>query len=121
MNEPGIITAITARAVLADLRHRGFAVVVRGDMVSVTPGPEPLTDADRQAIRACKAELLAALTAPPIVAAPPQHPRPVYLPCSCPTAVCWPCCNRPCERCGKPTGSAFIRRCVSCGELPDGA
>src|SRR5262249_55926824 len=64
MKEPGIITAIPARAVLAGLRDRGFIVVVRDGKIGVTPGPEPLTDADRLAIRINKDGMLAALGAP---------------------------------------------------------
>jgi hypothetical protein len=57
---------------------------------------------------------------------PPQAParrdgRPAhYLPCVCPDQVCWPCFNRPCVVCGKPTGSALIQTCTACGmTLPD--
>lgn len=27
---------------------------------------------------------------------------------------CWRCCNRLCETCGRPTGSAFIALCLLC-------
>lgn len=33
---------------------------------------------------------------------------------------CWRCCDRPCVECGRPTGSAFIQRCVVCGHRFDG-
>jgi len=61
------------------------------------------------------------VTATEVTAVPsPEQPGPTYLPCRCKAGrICWPCCNRPCEVCGKLTGSAFIRRCVLCGELPD--
>jgi hypothetical protein len=109
---------VAATELLADLAGRGFVLAREGDGIRVTPASR-LTDADRKLIRDHKPELLAAIAVPPPVAAPPQHPQPVYLPCSRPSAICWACCNRPCEVCGKATGSAFIRRCVSCGELPD--
>ncbi len=78
----------------------------------------------RQAVAERRADLLALLRrgserAP--APAPPQRFSPSYLPCKCPSAVCWRCCNRPCEVCGKPTGSAFIRRCLLCENLPDPA
>jgi hypothetical protein len=116
---------LQATELVAGLRRRGFAISAKGDGVLVSPASK-LTDADRQAIRASKAELLAALAAEASAETPPgqatvvRH-RPTYLPCSCPSGVCWPCCNRPCEVCGAPTGSAFIRRCGRCGELPDAA
>lgn len=28
--------------------------------------------------------------------------------------VCWTCQNRPCESCGRPTGSPFIANCDPC-------
>ncbi len=33
---------------------------------------------------------------------------------------CWRCCDRPCVDCGRPTGSAFIQRCVPCGHRFNG-
>jgi hypothetical protein len=35
---------------------------------------------------------------------------------------CWKCCDRPCEVCGRSTGSAFIRTCSArCADtIPDG-
>jgi hypothetical protein len=32
-------------------------------------------------------------------------------------ARCWVCHDRQCVGCGRPTGSAFIASCVSCGRL----
>jgi hypothetical protein len=29
--------------------------------------------------------------------------------------ICWWCHDRPCQRCGRYTGSAFIASCVACG------
>jgi hypothetical protein len=50
------------------------------------------------------------------VAAP--HPRADHrLPCCCPAAICYRCWDRPCENCGRPTGSASIRTCFACGHL----
>jgi hypothetical protein len=112
---------VTAADLLAGLTRQGFTFAPEGDGIRVTPASR-LTEADRQAIRANKAELLAMLVSVPTAATPPlARPRPVYLPCCCPSEVCWRCCNRPCEVCGRPTGSAFIRQCVLCGGLPDSA
>jgi hypothetical protein len=33
---------------------------------------------------------------------------------------CWACCDRHCCDCGRPTGSAFIARCVACGHRLSG-
>jgi hypothetical protein len=44
-----------------------------------------------------------------------KKPKAHYLPCGCPTEICWPCCNRPCVMCGKLTGSAFLSLCTRCG------
>jgi hypothetical protein len=103
------------------LAGRGFAAELRGDTIRVSPASQ-LTDTDRQAIRTHKAELIALLRPASVPAPKPftftERPRPVYLPCSCPTGICWPCHNRPCEMCGKPTGSAFISQCLMCEQLP---
>ena len=34
---------------------------------------------------------------------------------------CWQCHDRSCARCGRPTGSAFIRLCIGCGTREDAA
>ena len=33
---------------------------------------------------------------------------------------CWRCCDRACSECGRPTGSAFIATCCSCGHAFNG-
>jgi hypothetical protein len=33
---------------------------------------------------------------------------------------CWRCHDRPCVNCGRPTGSAFIQRCIACGHAFNG-
>ncbi len=33
---------------------------------------------------------------------------------------CLRCCDRPCVDCGRPTGIAFIQRCVACGHRFNG-
>ena len=53
----------SAAGLLADLSARGFAVAAAGDGLRVTPAGR-LSEADREAIRAHKAELLALLLTP---------------------------------------------------------
>jgi hypothetical protein len=50
----------SASTLLADLRRRGFSVGVEANGIRISPASQ-LTDADRQAIRAHKADLLAVL------------------------------------------------------------
>jgi hypothetical protein len=33
---------------------------------------------------------------------------------------CWRCCDGPCVDCGRPTGSAYIARCIPCGHRFNG-
>jgi hypothetical protein len=62
-----------------------------------------------------KGELLGLLAGPT-----PAGPGPA--PGRCPNcrrpldakARCWRCCDRACESCGRPTGSAFIALCLLC-------
>jgi hypothetical protein len=98
--------------IITNLAARDVTLTLDGDNIKVRAPAGALTDADRQLIRSHKADLIAALRTVT------RASTPTRLPCSCP-AICWPCCNRPCEMCGKPTGSAFIRRCSACGNLPD--
>jgi hypothetical protein len=104
---------------LDELRRRGFRLASEAGRLAVQPASQ-LTPELRAAITAHRAELLDLLGQPPVPAAAPGVPvtplRHEYrLPCACPAAVCWRCCNRPCEVCGKPTGSALIRTCYLCG------
>jgi|GEM_PF-4867504 len=62
---------MSAAALLSELNARGFRLIANPPAVRVIPGSR-LTDADRQAIRACKAELLRLLTQPE----PPPKPEP---------------------------------------------
>jgi hypothetical protein len=101
---------------LAQLRAQGFRLWLDADRLGVQPASK-LTPDLRAAITSHRADLLTSLAEeqhPPSPGPdqPPQDPR---LPCLCPDAVCWRCCNRPCELCGHPTGSAFIRTCTLCG------
>ncbi len=109
----------TAAVLLADLRRQGFTLAPAGNGIWVRPASR-LSPEMRQAIAAHRSALLALLgespappPAPTVPVALPQHDH--RLPCVCPAGVCWRCCNRPCEVCGQPTGSAFIRTCCGCG------
>jgi hypothetical protein len=112
-------------ATAADLmdRCRGFGITLylEGDELRFRGPRGAMTPELRQVVADNKAALVALLRPPPSLASavPAERPQSVYLPCSCPTGVCWPCCNRPCEVCGRPTGSAFIRQCVPCGNAPE--
>jgi hypothetical protein len=59
-----------AAQVLNGLRAGGFTVKADGDRLTVSPGGR-LAEADRLAIRAHKAELIALVTAAPRAVAPP--------------------------------------------------
>jgi hypothetical protein len=56
---------MNAHTLLSDFRSRGIALIPNGEKLTVEPASR-LTDADRAAIRAAKAELLAVLTAPAV-------------------------------------------------------
>jgi hypothetical protein len=80
---------------------------------------EALTPAEVAALAAHKGELLTLLAGPT---------EPALEPGCCPSCHrpldargrCWRCCDRTCERCGRPTGSAFIATCCPCGNALDG-
>jgi hypothetical protein len=92
---------------LVVLTERGFVVRAVDDHLIVWPVSR-LTPADRELIRDHRAELLAALTAPP-----PTH---------CPACQrsadrgrCWFCHWRVCSVCRqRDTGSAFLSTCLIC-------
>jgi len=98
---------VTAIDLLADLARQGFSLIPEGDGIRVTPASR-LTGELRQAVMSHKPALLAQL-------------RSQGLKCrGCGRSVdekgrCWRCCNRPCVGCGRPTGTAFIQRCTTCG------
>ena len=96
---------MTAEGLLADCRARGIELIAVGDRLRwrsrARLPPELLAR-----LRDHKAVLLAAL-----------RPRACRT-CGSPTddrRRCWRCCDRPCVDCGRPTGSAFIQRCPTCG------
>jgi hypothetical protein len=96
---------MTPAELLADLRGRGFEVTAAGAWLRVRPASR-LTSADRDAIRG-RLPLLVALAVG--VQACPRCSRTVDE-----RRRCWHCCDRACEGCGRPTGSAFIANCLAC-------
>lgn len=98
--------------VLKTLLGRGCKFRVQYGTLYVTPPKtEPLGESARELIRASKERIVEFITQ--------GHMERLY--CSCgrlydDRRCCWKCCDRPCEICGKKTGSAFIRRCVACGD-----
>jgi hypothetical protein len=114
----------TATDLLDQCRQCGVTLYLDGDVLRFRGPRGAMTAVLRQVLAQHRAELVALLRRPPeqtASSAPVERFKPSYLPCFCPTGRCWRCCNRPCERCGKPTGSAFIRTCIACGFLPDPA
>jgi len=109
---------MSPQELLATLRAKGFQFAAEGSLLAVRPASK-LIPQERAAIAEHRAELLALLSGQPSQPlprdTPNQPPLDHRLPCVCPEDVCWRCCNRPCEECGKPTGSAFIRTCYACG------
>jgi hypothetical protein len=99
-------------------RQQGIVLYLDGEALRYRCPRGALSPELKSALAAGREGLRAHLQGPPPVASS-ERDRPTYLPCCCPSGICWRCCNRPCEVCGKPTGSAFIRRCVVCGQLPD--
>jgi hypothetical protein len=99
----------------------GIRLAAAGEHLELRGSPDAVTPDIRAGAAEHKAELLALLTSSPkeMSLETVERSQATYLPCVCPTGRCWRCCNRPCERCGKPTGSAFIRTCIACGFLPD--
>jgi hypothetical protein len=106
-------------------RRRGITLYLDGAALRYRGPRGALTPELRQVVAEHRADLIALLgkssksPGQQPVAAPVTRSQRTYLPCCCPAGICWPCCNRPCEVCRMPTGSAFIRRCVLCGELSD--
>jgi hypothetical protein len=119
------MTGTTSAVDLLDqCRQRGITLYCDGAELRFRGPTGAMTPELRQALAGRRADVQSLLRraserAP--APAPRQRFAPSYLPCVCPSAVCWPCCNRPCEVCGRPTTSAFIRRCLLCENLPDPA
>jgi hypothetical protein len=92
-------------AVLLDTcRARGIELTASGQRLWLRGPACAVDDALRNELRTHKAELIAKLTS--------NCPG-----CRRPTdekGRCWHCHDRQCETCGKPTGSAFISRCICC-------
>jgi hypothetical protein len=105
---------MTAAQLLSELARQGFTLIAEGDGIRVRPASR-LTEELRQAVRRHKSELLVLLAG-----AGSSGPAPA--PGSCPScrrpldakARCWGCCNRACESCSRPTGSAFLALCLLC-------
>ncbi len=97
--------------ILARCRENGIELRADGDHLRLR-GPAAGREKVRALIAAHKPELLALLTAPPCPACGKTTDE---------KRRCWGCHDRPCEVCGRPTGSAFIATCAPCGNaLPDG-
>jgi hypothetical protein len=97
---------VNATALLERPTALGFSLTLAPGGVRVTPASQ-LTEEHRQAIRACKPELLALLKARRALDCL-QCRRPLDA-----ARACWKCCDRVCH-CGRPTGSAFIELCRPC-------
>jgi TubC N-terminal docking domain len=123
---------VTTADLLEALHCRGVTLIMEGGRLRYRCPRGALTTELRQAVVERRDELLGLLGPqqqqgavagidgrdPParVTTATADQPRGAHrLPCCCPTAICWRCCNRPCEGCGQPTGSAFIRNCFACG------
>jgi hypothetical protein len=116
---------MTSSAVAVNLldtcRESGIDLYLDGEDFRFRGPRRAMTRELREALATHRADLMALLRRlpAPTPSAPVERFKPSYLPCVCPAGRCWRCCNRPCERCGRPTGSAFIRTCIACGFLPD--
>jgi hypothetical protein len=101
---------VTVQGLLADCRACGVDLAADGARLrwrSQSAPPRGLL----ARLRDHKAEVLVALRSA-------QCPK-----CGQPTddhRRCWQCCDRPCDDCGRPTGSALIRRCCACGSRFNG-
>jgi hypothetical protein len=103
-----------AAALLADLRSRGIELETDGARLRWRPAflvTAPLAER----IRAERAGLIALLTGPDATARCPSCRWPLDSARRCPK-----CFDRLCTDCGRPTGSYFIMRCVSCGNALPG-
>lgn len=99
--------ALTALALLAELESRGVTLETDGRRIRWRPAAKMPDDLAVQ-VTAMKAELVSLLD-------------PAWCG-SCGGRVddrrrCWRCCDRPCVRCSRPTGSAFIAHCDQCGRF----
>jgi hypothetical protein len=103
-------------ALLADLRSRGIELQTDGARIRWRPREAVGPDL-RDAILANRDALIALLSGPGAApaAACPRCGRPPDG-----EGRCWRCCDRACCECGRPTGTAFVARCVACGHRFNG-
>jgi len=105
----------TAATLIADLRARGLVIEAVSDRLKITP-PGVLTDADRAALRAHKAELLTLLRAP---GAPDQllEQRGQFRHTCPPTGACGSCGGYQWRLWSTPQcGGAWLFACADCAD-----
>ncbi len=103
---------MTAKSLLADLASRGVSLETDGARIRWRPAFMLTGGSLLESIRQHKAELIALLLAGALnrLERCPACGRPVDA-----RRRCWRCHDRPCERCGRRTGSAFLALCLRCG------
>lgn len=101
----GGVRRVTPADLLAGLRAGGFTVAATGDRLRVSPASR-LSATDRAAIRGHLSALVRLVGVGPCC---PRCRRPVDA-----KRRCWACCDRACEVCGRPTGTAFVATCLTC-------
>lgn len=95
---------MTATELLDECRARGVELTAVGDRLRLSGPAGAVEDALRAKLRARKTDLVAALTS-----TCPGCQRPIDE-----KRRCWHCHYRACGTCGRPTGSAFLARCICC-------
>jgi hypothetical protein len=95
---------VTVTEVLDLCRARGIELTAAGDRLWLRGPAGAVDDALRGELGAYNAKLIAVL-----IATCPECKRPTDA-----KRRCWHCHNRSCEVCGRPTGSAFLARCICC-------
>lgn len=109
------LSSATALALLADLRARGLVIEAVGGRLKITP-PGVLTEADRAALGAHKAELLTLLRAP---GAPDQllEERGQFRHTCPPTGACGYCGSYQWRLWSTPkSGGAWLFACAACAD-----
>lgn len=99
---------MNAAAIYRKLQARGVELFLEDGRLRYRCPQGALTPELRDQAKAHRGELIAMLRGAAV-------PCPT---CHGPTdtkARCWGCCERVCSQCGRPTGTAFIELCMSCG------
>src|SRR5262245_3414899 len=102
-----------AEGLLADLRSRGVELETDGKRLRWRPS-ELVTAPQAETIRFHQGAIVALLLATESVTRCTSCRRPLDS-----KRRCWRCCDRACESCGRPTGSAFLALCLLCENEPE--